>query len=79
MKTNVSTLALNIHKSKLTMQVLQGLRAKEIYFYFIFFFVILSRISFTNICLDGKQNEDFVSKLDFERMELQQKIMALAF
>ncbi len=66
MRTNVSTLAIDIHKSKLIVQVLQDSRAKEIYFSFIFF-VIFSKISVTNTCIYGKLKRGFCFKTSLQK------------
>jgi hypothetical protein len=50
MKTNVSILALSIHKSKLMVQELQDLR---VFFFSLVFFAILDKISLTMVHMDG--------------------------
>jgi hypothetical protein len=49
------------------MQVLQDSKVGEIYFSFLFF-VILSKISFTNIHLDGKLRQGFCFKTSLRKI-----------
>ncbi len=56
---NVSTFALDIHKSKLTVQELQDLRLLVVYFSLVFF----GKILFTIVCMDGKVKQKLCLQL----------------
>ncbi len=62
-KTKVFT-PLDIHKSKLTMQVSQASRALEMIF---FLFSHFNSMSFINWCFDGKETQGFYLKINLLR------------